>query len=127
MSGQAKCGVKGYNGAATFLAAGGVSVYALDHIVGLFQAFLWTLGSLAFLCVGFTVGYLYIVVLRPARRQRAEVFYSGRLLPPRPAQPQFAPPQQALPQGHVTINHGHHLALPGDWSPEQIRAFRGEG
>lgn len=127
MSGQAKCGVKGANGIATAIAAGGVIIFALDHLIGLVQAVIWTVIAVAALCTGTMLGYAWVRLWLPGRRERiARLAATATLPPPRPRRPVGQSQQQAIPAGNVTHNYGHTLALPADWSPEQIRAFRGE-
>lgn len=114
--------VKGITLAEGFvLAVGAVLLFA--HLAGVLEFAFWTLVGLVALCVGFTVGWLWIVVFRPlrinalvARQATASTQYIGA---PQ-QQPMFAAPPAAIPQ---TVNNT--LGLPANLSgDETIRVLR---
>ena len=130
MSGQTKCGLAGANGIAAAIAGIGIAVVAIDVIEVGWHVFIDGLTILGAVALAWFVIKLRIWWLIFRARLSGQVPYVVQLKQQtraqRQQQPVMPPPQQAIPQGSVTHNYGHTLALPGDWSPEQIRAFRGE-
>ena len=116
-----------WDGLAGIVAGLGVIVLAIN-----LWLWAWPYVRDAAICVGMVViGYAVVRGYLFYRKAKAR-YYAAMPGAERPQvqyvqQPMVQPrQQQALPAAQVHHHHGHTLALPGDWTPEQIRAFKGE-
>lgn len=109
---------------ATFAIGTGMAGYALHRVLHYLAILLMIVGVVA-VVLGFAAWQLYLWQRRreAAMQQAAtaRVAAAGTR-----QQPIMQQPRQEIQPGSVTHNYGHTLALPAEWTTEQIRAFRGE-